>query len=169
LCVASSIRAMPENEIPPAMRVDIYFGGFVMKNIFIRKIMVLSMIGFGALAIGLVYGIITSDKIFIGLSVAVMFVCLYRIYDLYDISKKKNYIELNGKCSDINYVLIGKYYKVTIDDVEGEKTVSVPKQCKLKIGNCYSLYFRKYKYSSTGNKYMDTKIEIGDYIGYELL
>ena len=25
LCVASSIRAMPENEIPPAMRVDFYF------------------------------------------------------------------------------------------------------------------------------------------------
>ena len=24
LCAASSIRAMPENEIPPAMRVDIY-------------------------------------------------------------------------------------------------------------------------------------------------
>ncbi len=26
LCAASSIRAMPENEIPPATRVDIYFG-----------------------------------------------------------------------------------------------------------------------------------------------
>ena len=26
LCVASGIRAMPETEKPPAMRVDIYFG-----------------------------------------------------------------------------------------------------------------------------------------------
>ena len=37
MCVASSIRAMPENEIPPAMRVDIYYPKiyFSAKEIFI--------------------------------------------------------------------------------------------------------------------------------------
>jgi len=32
LCVASSTRAMPENEIPPAMRVDFYWGHILRKT-----------------------------------------------------------------------------------------------------------------------------------------
>ena len=31
LCAASIIRAMPETEIPPAMRGDLYFGNFFEK------------------------------------------------------------------------------------------------------------------------------------------
>jgi len=35
LCVASGIRAMPETEKPPAMRVDIYF--ILFSNLYLGK------------------------------------------------------------------------------------------------------------------------------------
>jgi len=33
LCVASNIRAMPENEKPPARRVDVYFAKWIPATV----------------------------------------------------------------------------------------------------------------------------------------
>lgn len=141
-----------------------------MKDIVIRKILTLSLIGVLCLIFGIVYGWATRDKLLIVMSLIICAVNVYKITEIIKIEKKEQYLVISGKCIDSVYKVIGKYRIFQIQNGDDIMEISVPKTVKLKRNEEYNLYFKKPdKDTDIYGNWLKNKILSDNFLGYELL
>jgi len=114
-----------------------------MKEIIIKRIIVLALIGILCLVTGMAYGIATGDKTLIIMSLIICIVNGYKVWDIKQTEKKGKYIIVSGKCVDSTASIAGRYRTYKISDADKDFEVSVPKSVKLEINKTYNLYFKK--------------------------
>lgn len=141
-----------------------------MRDIVIKKTIVLSAIAIMCLVVGLAYGISTQDKILVVMSCIICVVNVYKIIDLFHIYKKEKYAVVCGQCLESIYKPFGKYRIYRIWHGEDDIEISVPKNVKLKVNEEYKFYFKKNNLTADGyNDWIRNKILSESYIGYELI
>lgn len=141
-----------------------------MRDIVIKKTIVLSAIAIMCLVVGLAYGVAAQDRILMIMSGIICTVNVYKIYELFQIFKKEKYTVLCGQCLETIYKPLGKYRIYRIWDGEDAIEISVPKNVKLKVNEEYKFYFKKNNLTADGyNDWIRNKILSESYIGYELI
>lgn len=75
---------------------------------------------------------------------------------------------VEGTCIGITQKPFEKTQLVRLMDSEGiESTLRLHKGCKMKIGDQYRFYFSQRNLPWTGNRYLDTALMSGGFLGYE--
>ena len=139
-----------------------------MKNIVIKRIIILAGISILCFVVGIAYAVATGDKMFTMMSVIICAVNLYKIWDLNKIEKENKYIVISGKCTDSSYNLVGKYRIYTIQSGEDVLEVSVPKSIKLEKNKEYKFYFKEMNQSMLEeSKWIRNKLLSENFLGYE--
>ena len=141
-----------------------------MKDIVLKRTITLVAIGVLCLLVGLAYGINADDKMFIGMSIILCGVNLYKVWDIRRIEKKNKYITFCGKCVESSYNLVGKYRVYQIQSGEELFEVSVPKTIRLNKNKDYIFYFKEMNQAmlEEGNWLRD-KLLSENFIGYEIM
>lgn len=141
-----------------------------MSNIILKKSAVLLGIGIIFLSIGIAYGVLTGDRLFVIMSIIICAVNLYKVFELKRIEHKKEYDVISGECIEAAYKFVGKYRTYKIKSDIGIIEISVPKHIKLKLNENYRLYFRKI-YSATDfhTEWLKNKVLSESFLGYECL
>ena len=114
-----------------------------MKDVVIRKSIILSAIAAICIIAGTAYGIVIKDKIIVVMSFIICTVNIYKVFELNRIEKDHNYIVISGKCERMGYKLIGRYRIAQIQTDDGVLEISLPPNVKLKTDEVYNFYFRK--------------------------
>lgn len=114
-----------------------------MRDITVRKTLTLSAIGILCLIFGVVYGIMTKDRLLIIMSAVICCINLYKVVELRKIEKDNKYVILTGKCVGGEYKMVGKYRTFQIQNGDDVFEISVPKSVKLKRNEEYNLFFKK--------------------------
>ena len=144
---------------------------FLLKQIpapLLRKIIITTAIGAGCTVFGLAYWIAAKDRILLFLSLALLIACLYRAWSLYQLAAKQNYKVLEGVCVDVTGRLAGKTKEIRLlDDSDKEHSLRLPKNCGLKLGRRYRLYFDRRSQHETGNGFLDAALAANGFLGYE--
>jgi hypothetical protein len=142
-----------------------------MKNIpapIYKKLFMTALAGIGCMLFGLFYFIATKDHVLLLLSVALLLNCAWRAYAIYRIATKGAFDIIEGTCANIKYGIIGKLNTVFIVDDAGVETVlSLAKNCTLRIGGRYRLYFDNRNQYQTGSRFIDKALASGNFLGYE--
>lgn len=113
-----------------------------MKNIILKKIIILSLVSFVCLSVGVIYGLVIKDRVFIIMSSLICLVNVYKIWELHMLDKNKKFISVSGTCVGGTYNILGRYriYKFLCNDEVVE--LSVPKNVKFVADEEYVLYFK---------------------------
>lgn len=114
-----------------------------MRDITVRKTLTLSAIGILCLIFGVVYGMMTKDRLLIIMSTVICCINLYKVGELRKIEKDNKYVILTGKCVGGEYKIVGKYRTFQIQNGDDVFEISVPKSVKLKRNEEYNLFFKK--------------------------
>ena len=134
----------------------------------LRKIVITAAIGIGCTIFGLAYWIAAKDRIFLFLSLALLITCLYRAWSFYRLAALKKYTVMEGVCVGVDSRVLGKSKDVRLlEDSGEERGLRLPKNCALKIGRRYRLYFDKRNQSETGSGLLDAALLANGFLGYE--
>ena len=140
-----------------------------MNNIIFKKSMALIGIGVLFLIVGAVYGLLSGDGLFIGMSTVIFAVNVYKVFELRKIVRENKYIVISGECVEAEYKLMGKYRLYKIKNNDGAMEISVPKSVKLKINESYRLYFKNMPpEAETYGAWLKNKILSESFLGYEV-
>ncbi len=133
-----------------------------------RKILFTGLIGAGCMLFGIVYYFSAKDRILLLLSLLVLCCCAWKAWSIYRIAKQNKYELVEGTCVGVTQKIIGKFQTVKMMDEAGvESTLRLSKNCKLKIGDKYRLYFSQREHVRTGYNYFDTALMTDSFLGYE--
>ena len=134
----------------------------------LRKIVITAAVGAGCTIFGLAYWIAAKDRIFLFLSLALLIACLYRAWSLYCLAAQKKYTVMEGVCVGVESRVLGKSKDVRLlEDLDKEHSLRLPKNCALKIGRRYRLYFDKRSQHETGSGFLDAALLANGFLGYE--
>lgn len=139
-----------------------------MRDITVRKTIILSAIGILCLLFGIVYGIITKDRLLIIMSAVIFCINLYKVIELRKIEKDKKYVSLAGKCIGGEYKIVGRYRTFQIQNGDDVFEISVPKSVKLKRNEEYNLFFKKtFSEANIYGSWLKNKILSENFLGFE--
>ena len=117
---------------------------------------------------GLIYFITMKDRVLLLLSVALLINCAWRAFSIYRIAVKEAYEIIEGTCVRVNPQLVGKLKTICImDDAGTETTLRLSKNCNLRIGDRYRMYFDNRNQFRTGSGFIDKTLATGNFLGYE--
>lgn len=140
-----------------------------MREIVMRKSILLSAIGIICLALGTTYGLMTKDKIMVIMSIIIFAVNIYKIFELNKIEKKKEYIVISGRCIGSEYKFIGKCRIFRIERNGEMIEISLPDTVKMRVNEKYKMYFKKcVGEREFKNNWIKNKILSENFLGYEL-
>lgn len=141
-----------------------------MKDIVLKRIMILATISIICFVVGIAYGIATGDKLLIIMSMIICVVNVYKIWDIRNIEKKNKYILLSGDCIDSQYNPAGRFRIYKIRNGNDVLEVSVPKNIKLSNNESYIFYFKEMDQSVfQESKWIRNKLLSDNFIGYEII
>ncbi len=136
----------------------------------LKKLIITVAIGIGCLTLGIIYYRLTSDQIFLILSLIIFAHNAIQSSLLYRIIIKKNYQYYSGICLDIKFKPWAKYQKATFCGDDGqEMTLLLARRSKIKVGNYYGFYFKQAANLSLGNDYLDASLAGGYLLAYQQL
>lgn len=139
-----------------------------MRDITVRKTIILSAIGILCLFFGIVYGIITKDRLLIIMSAVIFCINLYKVIELRKIEKDNKYVSLTGKCIGGEYKIVGRYRTFQIQNGDDVFEISVPKSVKLKRNEEYNLFFKKtFSEPNIYGSWLKNKILSENFLGFE--
>lgn len=139
-----------------------------MREIIFRKTLTLSVIGILCLIVGLSYGIVTKDKLFIVMSLIIFVVNIYKILELHRIVKKGKYMVVSGRCIATVCKIARRYHIFKLQNGDDILEISVPKSVKLNMNEEYNLYFKKYnQLSDLEEIWLRNKVISDNFLGYE--
>lgn len=139
-----------------------------MSNIILKKSAALLGIGIIFLTVGIAYGVLTGDKLFVIMSIIICAVNSYKVFELKRIEHNKEYDVISGECIETAYKFVGKYRIYKIKSDIGIIEISVPKHIKLKLNENYRLYFRKiYSETDLHAEWLKNKVLSDSFLGYE--
>lgn len=139
-----------------------------MKNIILKKIIILSLVSLVCITIGVTYGIITNDRVFVIMSSLIGVVNVYKIWDLHKIGKDKKYISITGKCVGTTYNFLGKYKICKFLCAEELLELSVPRNMKFVSDEEYVLYFiQKNTDVLKYDTWLKNRMLSGSFLGFE--
>jgi len=141
-----------------------------MREIVIRKTIILSVIGIMVLLIGLVYGISGNDKTIIILSTIICAANICKVVSLNRIYKENRYTVITGKCLETEFKMVGRYRLVRIQNNNEFIEISVPKNVRLKPNREYNLYFKNNSLITADcGEWLRNKVLSENFIGYEFI
>ena len=133
-----------------------------------RKILFTGLIGAGCMLFGVMYYFRAKDHILLYLSLLVFCCCAWKAWSIYRIAKQHKYEQVEGTCVGVTQKIIGKFQIIKMMDEAGvESTLRLSKNCKMKIGDKYRLYFSQREQIHTGCNYFDTALMTDSFLGYE--
>ena len=133
-----------------------------------RKMLTTALIGGGCFLFGLIYYIAVKDYVLLLLSAVLLVNCGWKVFSIYRIAVKGTYEVVEGTCVGINTHVVGKFKTIKMmDDAGTETTLRLAKNCKLRIGDRYRLYFDNRNQFQTGSGFFDKVLATGDFLGYE--
>ena len=139
-----------------------------MKNIVLKRILILSVICVICLVVGIAYGIMTGDKTLVIMSVVICAVNAFKIWDIKTIEKRNAYIMIAGKCIESSYNFAGRYRSYKIQDGDDVFEVSVPKNIRLETNREYIFYFKEFNFSVVNeNRWLRNKVLSENFLGFE--
>ncbi len=108
------------------------------------KLIVQVAIGLFCVLFGCIYGIHTSDKILMVLSLVIGICCLIRTVNLYQLIHSQSYTVLEGTCTKREPALLKSTQQILLTGRDNQEyRFSLDKSVKLLQGHYYRLYFRK--------------------------
>ena len=138
-----------------------------MKNIVLKRMLILTAISIMCLVAGIAYGVANDDKMLMVMSIIICAVNLYKIWDLKRIETKNRYIMISGKCLESSYSFAGRYKIYKIQSGEKLFEVSLPKSVKLIKNVSYDLFFKEMNLDSVQNtEWLINKMLSENFIGY---
>ena len=140
-----------------------------MREIVIKKAIILSVIGIMVFLIGLVYGITGKDETIIILSTIICSANICKVVSLNRIHKENKYTVITGKCLDTEFKLVGRYRNVKVQSGNDIIEISVPKNVRLKTNQDYNLYFKNNTLmTSDCSDWLKNKVLSENFIGYKI-
>jgi len=134
----------------------------------LRKIVITSLIGAGCTIFGLAYWIAAKDRILLFLSLALLIACLCRAWSFYRLAAQQKYKVMEGVCVGVTPHLLGKHKEVRLlEDSGEERNLRLPKNCGLKTGRRYRLYFDERNQQLTGSGFLDVALAANGFLGYD--
>ena len=134
----------------------------------LRKIVITALIGAGCTVFGLAYWIAAKDRILLFLSLVLLVACMCRAWSFYRLAAQKKYTVIEGVCVDAAACPGRKSKDVRLlEDSGEERTLRLPKNCGMKSGQRYRLYFDWRNYHETGVASLDRAMEAGGFLGVE--
>lgn len=140
-----------------------------MREIVIKKTIILSVIGIMVFLIGLVYGITGKDEMIIILSTIICSANICKVVSLNRIHKENKYTVITGRCLDTEFKLVGRYRIVKVQSGNDIIEISVPKNVRLKTNQDYNLYFKNNTLmTSDCSDWLKNKVLSENFIGYKI-
>lgn len=141
-----------------------------MKEIVIRKTIILSVIGVMFFIIGIVYGILSNDRAIMVMSGVICIATIWKVVVLHKIHKENDYTVISGICLGTSFKIVGRYRTVRIQTDKEIVELSVPKSVHLKINEEYNLYFKKNTFiTEECSDWLKNKILSENFLGFELV
>lgn len=109
----------------------------------VKRLVLTFLVGIGCFFAGLVFYLYNHDRIFLGLSCCILSGSLIKTITLYIRLRRKEYILLEGICTQVQFKLFSKSHQVLLVDAGGtEHTLLISKDYKIRTGLLYRFYFK---------------------------
>lgn len=142
-----------------------------LKNIprvLLQKVLLTALIGIGCMIAGIAYYIYARDVVFLILSGLMLLFSMLRSIGVYRTIVGRKYKIIEGTCVRMSVKPFRKQSRILVLDKKGvETTLSLGKQCKVKIGSRYRFYFKHNERLSIGSEYWDTILSTDNFLGFE--
>lgn len=112
--------------------------------VLLRRLILSAGVGAGYLLIGLVLFFTTNDRVLLTISALLALCTILRCAALYRLARDGAYEVVEGVCIRVGSAHLRKQRSVCLLTLEGaEQSVTLDKRIRLRIGNCYRIYFQR--------------------------